>query len=190
MSGPTDRTARAKETVNNTRAAGKKPSPLNDDDHDALTGQKLSESVRRAWYNDTEKESKSDAAPDAAPQVEEEEEFYPRRAPSFRLGRTMFGKCKSRDPSPEPAEVDSDSGDDGKYIAKKTTPTSSATKPKRESQRGDFEDLFCNPGSTIEEVSEDEEVLDETEASCDDRPVDRTTDEGSNAYCKCCFISF
>lgn len=131
-----------------------------DSAEDVLTGQKLSESVRRAWYKDTEKEGNASFSAEK----EVEEEFYPRSVPSFRLGRTMFGKA--RDPSPEPEEIDSDSGDDGTYVTKKVTPTSSATKPKK--KEDNLDELFTNPNSWIEEEGE-EDILDETEASYDGR---------------------
>lgn len=174
MSKPPDRTTKTKEVspskMKKSASSSRPYSPINIQDDDLVTGQKLSESVRRAWYNDTEK--KEGEAEEEVP----EEEFYPRRVPSFHLGRTMFGKAKDRDPSPEPEEIDSDSGDDGKYIAKKATPTSSATKPRRD----DFADLFCE--SRIDEGGEDdEEILDETESSHDGRAAATPlrTDEGT-----------
>lgn len=134
--------------------------PYSEADDDVVTGQKLSESVRRAWY-DAEKEGKISEDTVEDDSSEGKDEFYPRRIPSFHLGRTMFGKA----PSPEPEEIDSDS-DDANSIPKKVTPTSSATKPARclGEIGSEFYDFFSN--QRIEEYDEcDEDILDETEAS-------------------------
>lgn len=174
-------------------ASNKKPSPIDktkakigsplkgrlnalSEEEDDDTGKKLSESVRRAWYRENEAESVDSGS--ETRDVEEEFKEYVRK-PSFHLGRTMFGK--GRAPSPEPEEVDSDSGDDGKYIAKKATPTSSATKPTREARRGEeFDNLkhLREHSKILEEEYED--VLDETESSMDDRAERCNVEQGKS----------
>lgn len=116
--------------------------------------EKLSETVLRAWSNDAEKR-RGEGVP-------EDEEVYIRRNPSFKLGRTMFGK--PRQLSPEPTEIDSESEPD-ESGAGKFTPVSSATKPKRECQRETDFAIYESHGRIDESL--EEEIIDETEINND-----------------------